>query len=191
MTDVYPGIDDWDRHVLDGLPGMARAGQGADWSLGLVSTMGVTEMEIEGIAREVADIEVAGLYVARAMAYRYNINPSGIELAELRRLVAGARAALACDGTDSRMHAMWVALTGSTDVTVRRLTSSGSYMAVLEGRVGFEPTTAYLAQAGAIVRRCVAVDAEVEAVVYLDGSFLFDDGPGFDVGLLSYLLPTG
>lgn len=191
-TDVYPGIEDWDRAALDLIPGAVRAGAGAQWFLGLVRPLADTELTIEGIAREVADIEIAGTYVATMQCIRYGLNPAGMEVHELRRLAAGAAAALASDGTDGRLWAMWTALTGSTNGRhyMLRSNTTANYSDVFEGRIGWEPSRQWLAQAGRIVGRCIEAGSEAEAHVYLGGEFRFDGPPSLDAGVLAYTLPV-
>ena len=192
MTDVYPGIDDWDRQALDLLPGIARAGAGADWFLANVLPLSSIELEVESLAREVSNIESAGLYVARMTALRYGVTPWGMAVGEVRRLAAGGAAALACDGTDSRTYAMWTALTGATQATVRtfRSVSTPSYDVRLTASIAWEPSRQWLEQAGRIVARCVEAGGETEATVYLGGSLFFDALPGLDGGVMSYALPV-
>lgn len=188
MTDVYPGIDDWDRAALDLLPGNARAGIGGGFGLALVAPLARAELVVESLAREVADIEAAGFYVARMTARRYNISTAGLSLRETRRLAAGGAAAVGCDGTDARLWAVWSALTGSTVATVRTMhpVPGGAYAVVFVAQIEWQPSRQWLTQARRILDRCVEGGAEVEATVYLAGYMRFDAAPGFDGAPLAY-----
>jgi hypothetical protein len=192
MSDVYPGIDDWDRQALDVIPGAVRAGAGSAVHLGMVLPLAGIETDLEGLAREIADIEIASLYVARMKCLRHGINPGGMVLHEVRRLASGATAGLASDGTDARLRAMWAALCGSTNVSVRNLRSNttANYAKVFIGRIGFEPSRQWLTQAGRIVARAVEAGSEVEASVHLGGEFRFGASPGLSAGVLSFQLPV-
>lgn len=191
MIDVYPGVDDWDRQVLDLLPGVSRAGVGRTLALASARLMADTELLIESVAREVADPEVAGTWVASRLCYRYGVSPVGItDVRELRRLAQGGAASLGCDGSLTRAYAMWTALTGSTTVQVRRHHSSTSFAIRLLAKISWEPSRQWVAQAGAIASRCVGDGGEVEAVVYIDGAMPLGGYPPLGIGTLAWWLPT-
>lgn len=193
MTDVYPGIDDWDRHVLDLHPGVTLAGVGRDLALSLASPLARSELVVESIARQVADPSTAGWWVGRRMAAWYGVATAGLtDVRELRRLILGARASLALDGSMHRVHAMWSALTGAADLTVRRVrsVSTPSYGYRLTARISWQPSRQWVAQAGAIVARADCDGGQTEACVYVDGALILDGSPVLDVGTLAWALPT-
>lgn len=191
MTDIYPGIDDWDREALDLLPGIARAGQGSDLYLSLLSPLAGIEAEVEGVVRELADVEGAGPYVARMLALRYGIDAPGVSLTEQRRLAAAGAAAVGCDCTHLRALTVWRALTGDPSATATKLQSSSSYAVIFRGLLSWAPSAQYLRWGGRIMRdRTVSVGCEIEATVYTGGVLRLDEDPGLDLGLLAYTMPT-
>jgi len=188
VSDSYPGIDDWERHVLDVLPSVCRAGLGGGWSVALSTVQAQRELVIEGVARELADLEVAGRFVLEGQAALYGVSASGVTTTELRRLVIGARAALASSGTDDDLYRMWTALCGTTDVRVRTV-GVMTLSSALEARISWEPSAAWLRAAGRIVARSVEAGSDWDAVVHVGGVLRWGAvAPGWGAGTWAYPL---
>jgi len=189
MSDhTYPGIDDWRRDTLDRAPSRSRAGDGAEWYVGLTRTAADLELVLEGVAREIGDLEAAGRYVLDARGALYGVDAAGVSTEELRRLTIGARAAMASTGTDATLYRMWTALTGSEDVQVRvvGVTSRSVY---LSARISFVPSSSWLRAAGRIVDRSVEAGMDWSAVVHVGGVLVWGAAPpGWGVGTWAYPL---
>ena len=190
MSDVYPGIDDWDQEVRQLLPSPALAGDGEALWLGLFRPLADLEIGVESLVRELADIEIAGMYVARTQCLRYGIEPGGMPVHELRRLAAGGAAALACDASNARQWTMWTALTGDPSALVRPHRSGASYSAVFTARLAWLPSAQWNAWAGRLVSRCLEAGSEGEARYHVGGALVLDGGPALDAGTLAYSLPV-
>ena len=122
MTDVYPSIPDWDRYVGDLVSGSVRSGVGYDFLLDKLAPLAQTELDIESVARQLAEPQYGELWLLRRLAARYGIAPGGMGLAELRLLVLGARAALGSDLHDPFMVMGFMAL---EVIPTLRLTDQG------------------------------------------------------------------
>ena len=184
----YPGIPDWERYVLDYVPAVARAGDGTPWVLGLSRPFADLELQIEGIVREMADLEVAGRSVLEAKGALYGVEAGGVGLEELRRLVIGARAGMASVGSDDSLYRMWTAITGSTDVKVGTIGVTAKSVR-LEARIAFEPSAAWLRAAGRIVDRAVEAGMDWSALVHVGGVLRWGTAPpGWGVGTWAYPL---
>ena len=186
---TYPGIDDWDAYVRGFAPSMCLAGYGGPFLVALSRPSADRELVLEGVARELADLESAGRYVLEARGALYGVDAAGLGLEELRRLVVGARAAMASTGTDADIYAAWVALTGSTDVRVRTIGVTAISLA-LEARISWIPSSAWLRAAGRIVARLPEAGTDFAAVVHVGGVLRWGAlSPGWGVGTWGYVLP--
>jgi len=188
MSDTYPGIDDWRRDALDRAPSRSRAGDGAGWYVGLTRTAADLELVLEGVAREIGDLEAAGRYVLDARAALYGGDAAGVSTEELRRLAIGSRAAMASTGTDASLYRMWAALTGSEDVQVRVIGVTARSV-FLAARIGFVPSSSWLRAAGRIVDRSVEAGMDWSAVVHVGGVLRWGAAPpGWGIGTWAYPL---
>lgn len=189
MSESYPGVDDWQRYTLDALPSVCRAGHGGAWAVALSTVQAQRELVLEGLARELADLEVAGRFVLEGKAALYGVNASGVTTAELRRLVVGARAAGAStSGSDDDLYRMWTALCGTDDVRVRTV-GVMTLSSALEARITWEPSAAWLRAAGRIVAKTVEAGADWDAVVHVGGVLRWGAvAPGWGVGTWAYPL---
>ena len=182
MSDIYPGIPDWDRYVLDSMPAVSRAGDGSAWMLGLMDCFADIETSIEQLARQFADIEFAGSYALQQRASEYGTYERGaMPLEAYRRIVAGLVVASRSDYSMGALTATMRALCGTREVEVERI--QGGMAVQMQGVVGFEPSTAWLSMAGRVIDVAVYDAAEWEAVVYQQGHAVWGESVwGSEVG---------
>lgn len=190
MTAVYPTIADWDDYLLGLLPTPSGRGGGGDFALALWSPLATMEAQVGAVVQGLVDLDAAAGAVLDLAGARVGEYREGLSDTEYRRIIAGRRVSVGSLGRASDVVAVAEALGGVPgEVRVGRIGTTGQALSV-EMLVGFEPSGAYLARAGAVLRDAVDFAWDLEAVARTASSLIWDGSPGWDLGTWSYLLDT-
>lgn len=183
----FPLPEDWDADALLLLPDAAVDSEG--YWLAMVRPLSTILDRYALLYSGVIDLSDASGYVLDLAGDWVNEPRGGLADNEYRLIIAGRRVALAGRVSEQRAYAGWVALTGSSDATVKG--HEGSYSIHYSARVDFVPTSLYVARAGAVVRALTPTAYDAEAVVYRSDTALFDDAVyGYDTGNYAWSLRT-